>query len=96
MAKYFILETNTREALLSMKEAPARSKGVPELARRYGVEILEWFYTTGEFDFVMKVEADDPDAVAVFALALRRSGNVTIKVLRAYEPEAWADLVDRV
>ncbi|AXT84264.1 hypothetical protein C6I20_03020 [Aeromicrobium sp. A1-2] len=96
MAVYFITETNTREAMLTVKEAPARSGGVPDLARKHGLEILEWFFTTGEFDFIMKVESPDEESVAVFAMALRRSGNVTVSVLKAYEPSAWAELVGRL
>lgn len=96
MATYFVLETVTREGMLTVDEAPARSRGVIKLADRYGVSVVEWFFTTGDADFIMKVEAPDDDSIAVFLMALRRSGNVTVRLLKAYLPEAWAALVERI
>ena len=96
MATYFIIETVTREGMTTVADAPARSSGVPDLAKKYGIELSEWFYTTGASDFIMKVEAPDDDAVAVFTMALRSSGNVTVKVLKAYLPSTWAELVERL
>ena len=96
MATYFILEKVTREGMMSVKEAPGRSQGVLTVARKYGVEVLDWYYTLGNADFLMKVDAPDDDALAVFTMALRRSGNVTVEVLKCMEPAHWADLVERI
>lgn len=96
MATYFILETVTREGMMTVDEAPERSKGVLEVARRYGAEVLEWFFTTGDSDFIMKVEAADDEAISLLMMAVRRSGNVTARCLRAYSPEDWAGMVERL
>lgn len=96
MATYYILEKSTRESMLTVDEAPVRAQGVVTLAGRYGITIEEWFFTTGVVDFVMKIDAPDDESVAVFTMALRRSGNVTVETLRAYTPEVWAELVKRL
>ena len=96
MATYFVIETVTREGMLTVKDAPERASGVVSVAAKYGVTVSEWFYTTGGSDFLMKCEAADEEAMAVFVMSLRRSGNVTVSVLRAYQPEQWAGLVERV
>lgn len=96
MSLYFVLESVTREGMMTVDEAPTRAQGVISLAAGYGVTVLEWFYTTGNTDFLMKVDAPDHDALTVLTMALRRSGNVSVQVLRAYSPEDWAGLVGRL
>ena len=96
MTIYFILETVTREGMISVQDAPERSKNVVAMASDYGVTVGDWFYTTGSRDFIMRIEAADDDAVSVFTMALRRSGNVTVEVLKCRTPEAWAELVARI
>ena len=75
MATYFIIETVTREGMITVREAPKRSAGVVVLAGKFGVEVKEWFYTVGPFDFIMKVTAPDDEALAAFVMAVRASGN---------------------
>jgi uncharacterized protein with GYD domain len=96
VATYFILETVTREAAMTVDEAPVRAARVPAVAARFGVDLIEWHFTLADFDFLMKVEADDEDAVTAFSLALSRSGNVRTQVVRAYSPEGWTQIVGRV
>lgn len=96
MPIYFVLETVTREGMMTVDEAPARAARVVEVGDAYGAHVVEWFFTTGSADFVMKIEAPDDDTMAVFTMALRRSGNVTVKVLRAYTPETWRGFVERL
>lgn len=96
MVTYFLTETITREGMITVKEAPTRSDGIPKLAERFGVNIEEWFYTVGPFDFIMKVTAPDDESVAAFAMALRASGNVLAQSAKAYTPDAWKTIVARI
>lgn len=96
MATYFILETSTREGAVSVQSAPERSKGVVASGKKMGVNIIEWFYAIGPFDFIMKAEAPDDETMAAFVIAINFSGNVTAKYYRAYTPEAWTELVGRL
>ena len=96
MPTYFILETVTREGMLTVEQAPARAAGVVDAAASFGVTLHEWFYTVGDFDFLMKVDAPDDESVTAFLIALRRSGNVTARLVRAYTPDAWRGLVERL
>lgn len=87
MPTYFITETVTREGMMSVEDAPRRSEGVVDAAAAFGVEVVEFFFTTGPFDFITKVEAPDEESVAAFTTAVRRSGNVTARASRAFTPE---------
>lgn len=96
MATYFILETVTREGMMTVSEAPQRARGVVAAAAKLGVRIVEWYHTGGPFDFIMKVEADDDEAVAAFVMSVRRSGNVKAFSMRARTPDAWESIVERL
>ncbi len=96
MNTYFITETVTREGMMTVTEAPRRSEGVEAAAAAFEVEIVEWFFTTGPFDFIMKVNAPNDEAAAAFVMAVRRSGNVTAQMTRAFTPGEWKDIVGRI
>jgi len=96
MATYFILETSTVAGMSTVREAPRRSSGVVDAGKKMGVDVKEWFYVTGPFDFIMKAEAPDDETVAAFVMSINAGGNVTAKFHRAYTPEAWTSIVHRL
>ena len=96
MRLYFITEDVTREGMMSCKEAPGRAKKVVEFAAGFDVRVIEFYYCMANFDFIMKVEAPDDEAVCAFAMAVRKTGNVTARVTRAFSPDEWGEIVDRI
>ena len=96
MPLYFITEFTTREGMMTVTDAPERSKGVIEFAAKLNCTIIEWFYCMNNFDFIMKVEAPDDESINSLVMAVRRSGNVTAQVTRAFTPDEWAGIVNRL
>lgn len=96
MSLYFITEDVTREGMMTCKEAPERAKRVVEFAATFDVEVIEFYFCMAHFDFIMKVEAPDDESVCAFAMAVRRSGNVTARVTRAFTPGEWGEMVARI
>jgi uncharacterized protein with GYD domain len=93
---YFITEINTREGKMTVTEAPERSKGIVSLAAKFGVKVIEFFYCMSSFDFIMKVSAPDDESVTAFKMAVQKSGNVNAEVTRAFDPDEWAAMVQRL
>ena len=96
MATYFLIENSTSQGLASIKSAPERAGGVVELAKSFGVEVIEWFFTIGPFDYIMKLEAPDDESVAAFRLAIGSKGVVTVQSLKAFTPGEWASIIARI
>jgi len=96
MPTYFIVENSTSQGLSTIKDAPSRAGGIVELAKKFGVEVVEWFYTVGPFDYIMKLDAPDDESVAAFRLAIGSKGVVTVQSLRAFTPPEWASIVSRI
>lgn len=96
MPTYFITEDVTREGMMTIDEAPERAKGVVAFAASMGVTVEEFFFCTAYFDFVMKVTAPDDESAAAFCMAVRRTGNVTARMTRAYTPDEWGGIVAKL
>ena len=96
MPTYFVFEKTTREGMISITDSPKRTEGLESNAAKFGVSVLEWFYLSGPFDFLLKVEAVDDESMEAFVMATQRGGNVSMQYARAYLPEAWKALVARV
>ncbi len=96
MATYFIIETVTREGMMTVSDAPSRGAAGAALAARLGVEVKEVFFTPGPFDFISKVEAERDEDVEAFVMAMRQTGNIEAYSVRAYSPAEWEGMVRRL
>ena len=96
MPTYFILEESTREGMLSITDSPRRTESLDANAAKFGVTVVEWFYLSGPFDFVLKVEAADDESIEAFVMATSRGGNVRAQYARAWTPESWKAIVARI
>lgn len=96
MPVYFITEESTVQGRVELAGAPERAKGVVKFAADMGVEIVEFFYCTSQFDYIMKVNAPDDETVTAFCMAASRTGNVVAKATRAFNPDEWEAIVNRM
>ena len=96
MPTYFITEISTVQGAKGIDGAPERAKGVVKFAADMGVEIIEFFYCTAMFDYIMKVNAPDDETVTAFCMAASRTGNVTAKATRAFNPDEWEAIVKKL
>jgi len=53
----------------------------------------ELYLTLGEYDLVVHVEAESPEAIARFALAVGSQGNVRSKTLQAFTEDQFQEIV---
>jgi uncharacterized protein with GYD domain len=74
----------TDKGLQSVKDSTKRAAAAKESGKKLGVNMRDIFWTTGEYDLVCVLEADNESALAAFALAVAAQGNVRVQTLRAY------------
>ncbi|WP_421375777.1 GYD domain-containing protein [Paraburkholderia sp. DD10] len=84
MATYVVLAQFTDQGIRTIKNSPQRAGQVAELARSFGCEMKEVFWTLGQYDIVTIVEAQDEQNFAAFGFALGSAGNVRTQTLRAF------------
>ena len=84
MITYIGLLNFTDKGVQSVKDTTKRAAAAKEVAKKFGVNMREIFWTMGDTDMVCVLEADDESFVAAFNLATAMQGNVRSRSLRAY------------
>lgn len=93
----FMLSLNfTDQGIRTIKDAPKRTQGARELAKKMGIEIKHVYLTAGDSDLVIFVETPNGDNVAKFALALGALGNVHTRTGRAWTEAEFMKLVSEL
>jgi uncharacterized protein with GYD domain len=70
------------------RKLPSAAKPPRRMAKKLGVEVKEFYLTSGEHDLLIIVESPSGDNVAKFALATGSLGNVRTSTTKAWaEPE---------
>ncbi|MFP3568423.1 GYD domain-containing protein [Paraburkholderia sp. SIMBA_030] len=84
MATYVVLAQFTDQGIRNIKNSPQRADQAAELARSFGCEMKQIYWTLGEYDIVTIVEAPDEQSFMSFGFALGSAGNVRTQTLRAF------------
>ena len=96
MATYLVLINFTEQGIRNIKDSPKRAAAATELARGFGIEIRDIFWTLGAFDGAVLIEAPDDQAVTAWALKLGSLGNVRTQTLRAFRANEFENIVAKV
>jgi uncharacterized protein with GYD domain len=84
MITYIGLMSFTDKGLQNIKDTTKRAAAAKEVAKKFGVNMRDIFWTQGEFDLVCVLEADSEQALSAFSLATATQGHVRSRSLRAY------------
>lgn len=87
MPTYILLTNLTDQGIRTAKEAINRVNAAKQMAGALGVRITTVYWTMGQYDGVMIVEAPDDETVRRFALAGGMQGNVRSTTMRAFNEE---------
>jgi len=84
MGKYVLLGNWTDQGARDVKNTVKRSRAAREAFAAMGVNAREWFFTLGQYDVVLTVEAPDDETLTRATLALAMSGNLRTTTLRGF------------
>ena len=94
MTVYIMLMKWTDQGIANIRSSPKRADAARFLAKSCGAEMTDLYLTMGEFDLIAKIEADEDEAVARFALALASIGNVRCTTLKAYSEDQYRHIIE--
>jgi len=95
MATFIALIDFTEQGIRSIQDSPSRADAFADLAGKLGVTVKDVYWTTGDHDGVLIVEAPDDQAAAALFLTLGRRGNVRTRTLRAFERSEFEAILAR-
>ncbi|AOJ72776.1 MULTISPECIES: GYD domain-containing protein [Burkholderia] len=96
MATYVVLANFTDQGIRTVKDSPKRAGQVAEMAKSFGCEMKEVYWTLGAFDIVAVVEAADEQSLTTFGFALGSAGNVRTQTLRAFTKNEIGAIIGRL
>ncbi len=88
MATFIVLLSFTDQGIREIEDSPHRADVFTETAEKAGAQVVAQYWTLGNHDGVLILEAPDDETAASVLLSLGRSGNVRTETLRAFE---WAE-----
>lgn len=82
MATYIVLCNFTDQGIRTVKDTTHRAEAARKMAKKFGVNLREVFWTLGAYDLTIVCEAPDDAAATAFCLATGSMGNVRTQVMR--------------
>ncbi|AGW94305.1 MULTISPECIES: GYD domain-containing protein [Cupriavidus] len=96
MTRYIVLASFTDQGIRAVKDTTKRAAAVREMGARFGVEMKDIYWTLGEYDIVLTVEAPDDASMTAFGLAVGSLGNVRTETLRAFNADEMQAILGKM
>jgi uncharacterized protein with GYD domain len=96
MATYVVLLQFTDQGIRTIKNTAQRAGQAAEMAKSFGCEMKQIYWTLGGYDLVSVVEAADEQAFLTFGFALGSSGNVRTQTLRAFTKDEISAVIGKL
>lgn len=96
MHTFIALLNFTDQGIHNLEDSPHRADKFMEVADRVGARVKDVYWTLGEHDGVLVIEAPDDETAAAVLLKLGAAGNVRIRTLRAFDWPEFQSVLDRM
>ncbi|WP_233851032.1 GYD domain-containing protein [Paraburkholderia sp. HD33-4] len=96
MATYVVLLQFTDQGIRTIKNTAQRAGQAAEMAKSFGCEMKQIYWTLGEYDLVSVIDATDEQSFLAFGFALGSAGNVRTKTLRAFDKDEISAVIGRL
>ena len=87
MKTYIALCHFTDQGMRSVKDTTKRADAVRELAKKFSASMRQLYWTSGRYDLVAVIEADDEESANAFSLSIGAAGNIRTEMLRAFSKD---------
>jgi uncharacterized protein with GYD domain len=96
MPRYITLINWTEQGVRNFKDTVDRYENAVPQFEQIGVHILDVYWTVGDHDIVLLLEAPDDETAAAALLTLGSQGNLRTKTMRAFSRDEMRAVIDKV
>ncbi|MEM5403660.1 GYD domain-containing protein [Paraburkholderia sp. EG287A] len=96
MATYVVLSQFTDQGIRAVKNSAQRASQAAELAKTFGCEMKQIYWTLGKYDVVTVIDAPDEQSFMAFGLALGSLGNIRTQTLRALSKDEFTAVLGKL
>ncbi|AZU57445.1 GYD domain-containing protein [Ralstonia pseudosolanacearum] len=96
MATFLALLNFTDQGIRSVKDTTRRAAAARDLAKSFGIEMKDIYWTLGQYDLAVIFEGPDDATMTAFGLALGMAGNVRSETLRAFSLDEMNQILSKM
>ena len=96
MPTYITLANFTHQGIANVKDTTKRAEAFKNLAKQLGCTVKEIYWTQGQYDTVLILDAPDDATATALAMSVGRLGNIRTNTLRAFTAAELARILDKV
>jgi uncharacterized protein with GYD domain len=96
MPTYVTLSNFTHQGIQHIKDTTKRADAFKSAAKKAGCTVKEIYWTQGQFDVVIIMDAPDDGSATALLMSLGKLGNVRTQTLRAFTAAEFAPILDKV
>src|SRR3954471_1105254 len=96
LSHYILLINWTEQGISKIKESPERFSSFKASVEKAGGKLIGGYYTFGEYDVVIIIEAPNDEAVMSLMLKVGSYGNVKTKTLKAFTAEDERKIINDI
>ncbi|RQH05338.1 GYD domain-containing protein [Paraburkholderia dinghuensis] len=96
MGTYVVLAQFTDQGIRTVKNSPQRAAQTAEMGKAFGCEVKDIYWTLGQYDLTIILEAKDDESLTAFGLALGSAGNVRTQTMRAFNKTEFSALISKL
>jgi uncharacterized protein with GYD domain len=96
MSTYVVLAQFTDQGIKTVKNSAQRAGQAAEMAKAFGCEMKQIYWTIGEYDIVTVIEAPSQESLMAFGLALGSQGNIRTQTLPAVSKDEFSAIVAKL
>ena len=96
MANYIVLGNFTDQGIHFIKETEKRAEAFKSMAKDAGVTVKDVFWTLGQYDLIITMDAPDDESVTALGLSVGSLGNVRTQTLRAFSAEEIGKILSKM
>jgi uncharacterized protein with GYD domain len=93
LAHYILLINWTEQGISKINESPDRFSSFKAMVEKLGGKLIGGYYTFGDHDVVIVMEAPNDEAVMSLMLKVGSAGNVRTKTLKAFTAEEGIKII---
>jgi uncharacterized protein with GYD domain len=96
MATYVLLLNFADQGIHNVKDTTKRAEAFKRIADKAGAKVKEVYWTLGQYDGVLILEAPDEATATALGLSLGSLGNVRTHTLRAFSAEEMGQILAKM
>ena len=96
MAHYVVLANFTDQGIRGIKDTTKRAKGFRDMASQMGAKIGTIYWTLGNYDVVLTLEAPNDETAAAVLSKAGSLGNLKSQTLRAFTEQEMDSILQKI